>query len=229
MKTALHVIAAPLAGKKEELPYLSVKALADAEVLIAESEKQGARILALAGNKSAEIVPISDPRKWQQAIERGGMIVLTSDAGYPAIMDPGREVVFFAHRKGIPVRVYPGPSSIIMALAGSGLPAVPSFFWGYVPRGRTSRQRRLKELENLSHRFHATQIIVETAYRTRALLSTCLDVLRHECWLCVAQQLGDISSQRIITAQVGEWRRKNLEEQLMPRQPAVFLIYARTL
>lgn len=229
MKPCLHVVPAPLAGKKEELSALTIEVLASADVLIAEKEKQGARLLALASNRKAEVVSLSLQRRWQELMDRGGTVVLTSDAGYPAVMDPGREVVFYAHSRGYPVKVYPGPSSIIMALAGSGLPSVPLFFWGYVPRGRVAREHRIKELERVSRRSCATQIIVETAYRTHLLLESCLSVLRGDCWLSVAQQLGDPTRQRIVTAQIKDWINRNLKEQIHPREPTVFLLFAGRL
>jgi 16S rRNA (cytidine1402-2'-O)-methyltransferase len=105
---------------------------------------------------------------------RGADIGLISEAGLPAVADPGAALVAAAHRAGLRVVALPGPSSLLLALAASGLNGQSFAFVGYLPVDAAERGARIRELENLSRRGHQTQLMIETPYRNESLLAALL-------------------------------------------------------
>lgn len=108
----------------------------------------------------------------------GHDIGLISEAGLPAVADPGAALVQAAHTAGIQVIALPGPSSLLLALAASGLNGQSFAFVGYLPVEATERGSRIRELEALSRRAHQTQLMIETPYRNEALLGALLTHLQ---------------------------------------------------
>jgi 16S rRNA (cytidine1402-2'-O)-methyltransferase len=104
----------------------------------------------------------------------GEDIGLISEAGLPAVADPGAALVDAAHQAGLTVRALPGPSSLLLALASSGLNGQSFAFAGYLPTQAGERAQRLKELEQVSKRLNQAQIVIETPYRNNALLDALL-------------------------------------------------------
>ena len=153
----------------------------------------------------------------------GQDIGLLSEAGLPAVADPGALLVAAAHSVGVPVVPLPGPSSLLMALAASGLEGQRFAFAGYVPQEPAARAARLRELEQRSRQAGETQILIETPYRNGALLTALLATLAPGTRLAVAYGLtlpgGAVQSKTVV-----DWRRT--APALAERVPAVFAFQA---
>lgn len=143
---------------------------------------------------------------------------LMSEAGCPAVADPGSALVRRAHGAGVRVVPLIGPSSILLALMASGMNGQHFAFHGYLPVERTQRARKLKELEARAR--DETQIFIETPYRNEALLSALFQHCRGDTLLCIAADLtlpgGFVAAQTI-----AEWKKK---PPIIDRRPAVFLL-----
>jgi 16S rRNA (cytidine1402-2'-O)-methyltransferase len=146
---------------------------------------------------------------------------LVSEAGVPAVADPGARLVKLAHERNIEVVPLVGPSSILLALMASGLNGQCFAFAGYLPVKPPERQQRLRMLEKQSAARHETQIFIETPYRNEALLHDILTVCRPDTRLCIAANLTQPDA-FIKTACVGEWR--NRPAPPVRKKPCVFLL-----
>ncbi len=153
----------------------------------------------------------------------GSDLGLISEAGCPAVADPGAALVSLAHQQGVPVVPMVGPSSILLALMGSGLSGQCFAFHGYLPSATAERENRLRELEKESRRQQRAQIFIETPYRNRQMLESLLASCATGTRICVATDLT-LDSERITTRTVSEWRRQQLPE--ITRRPTVFLMQA---
>jgi 16S rRNA (cytidine1402-2'-O)-methyltransferase len=149
---------------------------------------------------------------------------LLSEAGCPAIADPGAALVDAAHREGFRVVPLVGPSSITLALMASGLQGQRFAFCGYLPREPLKRKLRIKELENRSLREDETEIFIETPYRNDVLLEALLESCRDTTQLCLAVDLT-LPAESISVKTIGQWRRTVTP---VGRRPAVFLLLAKT-
>ena len=136
----------------------------------------------------------------------GQDIGLISEAGLPAIADPGADLVRLAHAKGIKVRPLVGPSSILLALMASGLNGQNFAFVGYLPQDAGERSARLKQLESLAHKTGQTQLWIETPYRNAAMLSGLLQSLQGGTRLAIASGLT-LPSARIQSHTVAQWKK----------------------
>jgi 16S rRNA (cytidine1402-2'-O)-methyltransferase len=154
-----------------------------------------------------------------QLLASGADCGLMSEAGCPAVADPGAALVRHAHRTGIKVVPLVGPSSVLLALMASGLEGQRFAFHGYLPADAAGRVRRLKEIE--AQAGGATQIFIETPYRNAALLRSILDTCRADSLLCVAADLT-LPTASVATLSVAEWKKKPPD---LDRRPAVFLLY----
>lgn len=148
---------------------------------------------------------------------------LISEAGCPAVADPGSELVALAHNEGIQVLPMVGPSSIVLALMGSGLSGQNFAFHGYLPAKSELRQKRLRELEKDSLQEKRTQIFIETPYRNMQMLETLINTCAPNTKICVATDLT-LATESINTRTTIEWRRQGLPS--INRQPTVFLLQA---
>ncbi len=153
----------------------------------------------------------------------GSDLGLISEAGCPAVADPGAALVALAHQEGIPVIPMVGPSSILLALMGSGLSGQNFAFHGYLPSDAQERDRRLRELERQSRQEQRTQIFIETPYRNRQMLESLFRTCAPGTRVCVATDLT-LDSEQIMTRLVAEWRGQPLPE--INRRPTVFLLLA---
>jgi len=152
---------------------------------------------------------------------------LVSEAGVPAVADPGADLVRLAHERGVRIRPLVGPSSILLALMSSGLSGQNFAFNGYLPTDATERANRIRQLEQRSKQEQQTQIFIETPYRNEALLQALSMHCQPGTQICIATHLTleDESIQRM-SAQ--SWKRE-LAENRMPdfrKKPTVFLILA---
>ena len=157
-------------------------------------------------------------------LHEGRSLGLLSEAGCPAIADPGAALVEAAHRKGFRVVPLVGPSSIVLALMASGLEGQRFAFCGYLPRESAARRARILELERRSRREQETQIFIETPYRSDALQAALLDACAGATRLCIAADLT-LPSESIRTRRVAEWRAA---PAAVGRRPAVFLLLAQS-
>jgi 16S rRNA (cytidine1402-2'-O)-methyltransferase len=153
-------------------------------------------------------------------IHHGHAIGLLSEAGCPAVADPGAELVQHAHQQHIPVIPHIGPSSILLALMGSGLGGQHFAFHGYLPQDEAARKQSIARLEEASCRLKQTQIVIETPYRNRIFFQSLLNSLKPDTQLCVAADLTQ-QEQFLKTQSVGAW--KNSEAPMLDKRPAVFL------
>lgn len=154
---------------------------------------------------------------------RGIDVGLISESGCPAVADPGADLVAQAHKEGIQVMPLIGPSSILLALMGSGLSGQNFAFHGYLPAKDEQRLRRLLELEKESRREKRAQIFIETPYRNRQMLESLIRGCAPSTRICVASDLT-LDSEFILTLTPAEWRERELPN--IDRHPTVFLLQA---
>lgn len=155
---------------------------------------------------------------------------IISEAGCPAVADPGADVVAIAQRKGLKVVPLVGPSSIIMSVMASGFNGQSFAFHGYLPIEEGQRVAKVKQLEARSYAEDQTQLFIETPYRNVKMMNTLLQALRPQTQVCIASNIT-CQDENIRTHSVSEWKRllKGLnDEQLqrfVPRVPSIFLVY----
>lgn len=154
-------------------------------------------------------------------IEQGKDLGLMSDAGCPAIADPGARLVSLAQELNIRVEPLVGPSSILLALIGSGLNGQSFSFCGYLPVADDQRDARIKQLEQESKKLARTQIFIETPYRNERLFDALTRQCRDTTRLCVARDLTT-RGEYIRTQTIAQWRQ--CERPDLDRRPAIFLI-----
>jgi 16S rRNA (cytidine1402-2'-O)-methyltransferase len=148
---------------------------------------------------------------------------LMSEAGCPAVADPGALLVRRAHELGITVKPLVGPSSLLLALMGSGLEGQRFAFHGYLPAREPERGRSIVALEDESARNRQTQIFIETPYRNSALFKALLANCRPKTRLCLATDLS-LPGERIATRRMSDWQRGAAPD--LDRRPTVFLLLA---
>ncbi len=215
------------------LPEYNLALLRRIDVYVAEELKTARRFLRKCGYSKNfdeettffilnEHTPADEIISFLEPAEQGMDIGLLSEAGCPAVADPGSGLVRIAHERGIRVIPLSGPSSIIMSLMASGLNGQHFTFHGYLPVKPNERSQKLKELERDSLRNHSTQIFIETPYRNRQMLEAILSSCSNGTTLCMAINIS-LPDEIIVTRTVREWRSARFE---VPRQPAVFLISA---
>lgn len=154
-------------------------------------------------------------------LEAGEAMGVISEAGCPAVADPGADVVAIAQKKGLRVVPLVGPSSMIMAVMASGLNGQSFAFHGYLPIDATERVKRLKQLEVRAQQEHQTQLFIETPYRNAKLFETLCSTLRPQTRICVAAGITT-DEEWIRTMTVAEWRRQRLPD--LSKIPAIFLM-----
>ena len=148
---------------------------------------------------------------------------LVSEAGCPAVADPGALVVRRAHELGLRVIPHVGPSSLLLALMASGLNGQSFAFHGYLPQKPEERLQAIKNLERESAKLKRTQLFIETPYRNTAMLASLLEACAPGTLICVARSLST-SSEWITTRSVSGWKKGALPD--LDRQPTVFLLLA---
>lgn len=162
-------------------------------------------------------------REWLSSIQDGGEIGLVSEAGCPAVADPGAAVVAIAHELNIHVMPHVGPSSILLSLMGSGLDGQQFAFHGYPPVKAHERDKTLKEWELHSKKHRQTQIFIETPYRNDAIFAALLQTLNKNTKLCIARSLTT-PEQWLRTRRIEQWLSEPHPE--LAKQPSIFLFQA---
>ena len=164
-----------------------------------------------------------DARPLLQAALDGHDVGLVSEAGMPAVADPGSSVVRAAHDLGVQVVPLVGPVSLLLALAASGLNGQNFAFVGYLPQDAGERAARLRQLESLALKTGQTQMWIETPYRNPAMLGTLLQVLQPSTRLAIASGLT-LAGASILSCSVSAWKKSGAGPDA--QTPAVFAIGA---
>lgn len=151
----------------------------------------------------------------------GNDMGIISEAGCPAIADPGADVVAIAQRKGFDVVPLVGPSSILMSLMASGFNGQSFAFLGYLPIDAAQRAAKLKEIQRNACRYNQTQIFIETPYRNNRLLADIIATLPADTLLCVASDITG-SRQSLLTLPLSKWAKRKYDYNKIP---TIFLIY----
>lgn len=159
--------------------------------------------------------------RFLQPALKGKNLGLVSEAGCPAVADPGALLVRLAHKKGVRVVPLVGPSSILLALMASGMNGQAFAFHGYLPIQKAERCKRITELEKESAVRNQTQIFIEAPYRNQPLLEDIVQTCEPGTELCIATDIT-LDSERIETRAISEWREKLPE---INRRPTIFLLY----
>jgi 16S rRNA (cytidine1402-2'-O)-methyltransferase len=229
----LYAIPTPLGGKPQDaLPASALKTIAGIEHFVAENAKSARAFLSAVGMERPlqeiaisvldEHTPAKGLSALLQPLRDGHLLGLLSEAGCPAIADPGAALVEAAHLEGFRVEPLVGPSSLVLALMASGLEGQRFAFCGYLPREQHARESRIRELEKRSRSENETELFIETPYRNDVLLGSLLKVCNANTRLCIAADLT-LPTQSITTKSVAEWRKAGAS---VGKRPAVFLLYA---
>ncbi|MFT7228281.1 MAG: 16S rRNA (cytidine1402-2'-O)-methyltransferase [Methylophilaceae bacterium] len=153
----------------------------------------------------------------------GKDVGLMSEAGCPAIADPGAKLAALAHKKGIRVAPLVGPSSLLLGLMGSGLNGQRFTFLGYIAVEKTARVKELKTIEKKSKTQQETQLFIETPFRNQHLLEDILSNCDGETELCIACNIS-LPDEFIVTKRIRAWKQTELPD--LHKKPTVFLLLA---
>lgn len=234
-KKTLHLIPVGLSDSPttQWLPPEAQQLAAKLDTYIAENAKTARAFLKLIGTQHtlqdvtihtlSNKTPSQDIQAWLKAIPEGGEIGLVSEAGCPAVADPGANVVAEAHKMGINVVPWVGPSSLLLGLMASGLNGQQFAFNGYAPVKAEERAKQLKQWEQQSRRLNQTQLFIETPYRNEAMFASLLQNLNGNTRLCVARDITG-KNQWIKTATIAQW--KNQATPSLDKQATLFLFLA---
>jgi 16S rRNA (cytidine1402-2'-O)-methyltransferase len=219
----LYAIPTPLGGSPQDaLPasaIIKVKALKDFAV---ENARSARAFLGALGMPVRDL-NLVEVDKAHDLLKQGRNFGLLSEAGCPAIADPGAALVEAAHAAGYRVVPLVGPSSIVLALMASGLEGQRFAFCGYLPREPAARRIAIQKLERRSRSERETQIFIETPYRNDALLAALLETCAPGTRLCVAADLT-LSGETVRSAPIAQWRKQSAP---LGKRPAVFLLLAQ--
>jgi 16S rRNA (cytidine1402-2'-O)-methyltransferase len=214
-----------------EVMPLSVKNVIDQlEYFIVENEKSARRFIKkIAPEKEQSSLHLMsldkyaeemDTLKYLDVCQKGINIGLLSEAGVPAIADPGASMVKLAHQRNIQVVPLVGPSSILMAMMGSGMNGQNFAFNGYLPIEKGERKNAIKDLEKLSKDKNQSQIFIETPYRNEKMFTELKDILSPITYLCIAADIT-LPTEYIKTMMVKDWKHQKPD---LHKKPAIFII-----
>lgn len=153
---------------------------------------------------------------------KGKNIGILSESGCPGVADPGAKAVEWAQKKKIEVIPLVGPSSILLALMGSGFNGQKFCFHGYLPIDKKDLEKELKRLESESRKFNQTQIFIETPYRNNQMLEMLTRANSNETQICIAKNIT-APDQVVVTKSIKQWRNEAID---LHKIPTVFLLYA---
>lgn len=233
IKGKLYLIPTTLGDNEplEVLPYSVRLAIEELDHFIVENQKTARRFIKrIVPKKSQPSLVLKSIDKYANILEintyldvceQGISIGLLSEAGVPAIADPGAEVVKLAHEKGIQVVPLVGPSSIVLAMMASGMNGQSFTFNGYLPIDAGERKRTIKQLEKLSFEKDQSQIFIETPYRNGKMLDDLKSALGPQTRLCIAADLT-LPSEYIRTLPIVKWKKENPD---LHKRPAIFIIH----
>ena len=233
-KGKLYLIPSPLGDNDptEVIPQPVLDSLKGFRTFVVEEIRTARRYLSKAGLKGTigelefhelnEHTEQSTVEGYLKLFDNGNDVALISEAGLPAVADPGAQLVALAHRHGIEVVPAVGPSSLMMSLMASGLNGQSFAFCGYIPAKTEDRKSKLKLLEKISGQLKQTQIMIETPYRNDSLFKDILSTCSPSTRLCVAANIT-MPDAFIKTKTVSQWKKETL---IIGKRPCVFLILA---
>ena len=234
MKGKLYLIPSPLGDYDPEvvIPAPTLDLLQRIGCYVVEEVRTARRYLSRAGLKGHiqelefhelnEHTSAAEVERLVALFEDGRDVGLISEAGLPAVADPGSELVALCHRHGIEVVPQVGPSSLMMALMASGLNGQSFTFCGYLPAKTEERRSAIKSIEKTSQSKRQTQIFIETPYRNDAMFSDLLQSCRPSTRICIAADIT-MPDEFIRTKTVAEWKKEN---PIIGKRPCVFLMLA---
>lgn len=232
MQGKLYLIPTTLGENEplEVMPLSVKKVIEEVDYFIVENEKSARRFIKkITPKKSQPSLKIMmldkyaeevETRKYLDVCKEGISVGLLSEAGVPAIADPGASIVKLAHEKNVRVVPLVGPSSILMAMMASGMNGQNFAFNGYLPIDKADRKRAIKELERLSKDKNQSQIFIETPYRNEKMLTDLKSTLTPNTQLCIAADIT-LSTEYIKTLSVKGWKS---EKPDLHKRPAIFII-----
>lgn len=236
MTKTLHLIPVPLGDSANALwlPAAVQQQASKLKCFIAENAKTARAFLKQMGSEHAlQDITIYQLNKhnsskkeilqWLQSPEATQGIGLVSEAGCPAVADPGAVVVAMAHDLGFTVKPHVGPSSILLGLMASGLDGQSFCFHGYVPKQADQQALTLKRWEQQSGQLQQSQLFIETPFRNTALFENLLRTLNPTTRLCVARALTT-SDEWVRTHTVSQWRNQPAPD--LHKLPTLFLFQA---
>lgn len=233
-KGKLYLIPSPLGGNNPEevIPAPVLKSLSGFRTFVVEEVRTARRYLSRAGLKGRigelefhelnEHTDAATIEGYLQLFDNGNDVALISEAGLPAVADPGAQLVALAHSHDIEVIPAVGPSSLMLALMASGLNGQSFAFCGYIPAKTDERRSRLRTLEKVSAQLKQTQILIETPYRNDSLFADILATCSASTRICVAANIT-MPDAYIKTKRVSAWKKEKLT---IGKRPCVFLILA---
>lgn len=237
-KGRLFLIPSPLGDNdpREVIPDGVLALLPKIHTYVVEATRTARRYLSVAGLKGHiqeldfhELNEHTKPEEVERLLplfDNGNDVGLITEAGLPAVADPGSQLVKLCHRHNIEVVPCSGPSSLMLALMGSGLNGQSFAFLGYIPAKTDERRQALKSIEKHSSSAHQTKIMIETPYRNDSLFADILNVCQGSTELCVAADIT-MPDAYIMTKTVAEWKRCVAgKEAIIGKRPCVFLILA---
>lgn len=233
IETALYLFPVGLsaAPAAEVLPQLNIELLREVRYFVVENLRSARRFLKsvdrniciddLTFTELNEHTSLSDVPAMLEPLERGEAVGVISEAGCPAVADPGADLVAAAQRRGFKVVPLVGPSSILLSLMGSGFNGQRFAFEGYLPIDDAARTRRLKEMLQRIQRERQTQIFIETPYRNNKLIAELCQKLPGDVLLCVASDITG-AEQSIRTLPLSKWSKTQYDYN---KKPTIFLLY----
>lgn len=233
-KGKLYLIPSPLGENDpaEVIPAPVLKSLEGFRTFVVEEVRTARRYLSKAGLKGHigeleffelnEHTDAATIEGYLRLFEDGNNVALISEAGLPAVADPGAQLVALAHRHGIEVVPQVGPSSLMLALMASGLNGQSFAFCGYLPAKTDQRRSALRQVEKISGAHKQTQIIIETPYRNDSLFADILASCSASTRVCVAANIT-MPDAFIRTYSVAQWKKQNI---VIGKRPCVFLLLA---
>jgi len=214
----------------EVMPLSVKKVVEQIDYFIVENEKSARRFIKkITPKKSQASLTIFmldkyadelETRSYLDVCKEGVSVGLLSEAGVPAVADPGATIVSLAHEKGVQVVPLVGPSSILMAMMSSGMNGQNFAFVGYLPIDKADRKKTIKELERLSKDKNQSQIFIETPYRNEKLFTDLKSVLTPTTRLCIATDIT-LSTEYIKTKEVKDWKYETPD---LHKRPTIFII-----
>ena len=232
MRGKLYLIPTTLGENEplEVMPY-SVKTIVELlDHYVVENEKSARRFIkkitpkkvqsSLVMMKLDKYASEIETQSYLDFCDQGVSVGLLSEAGVPAVADPGASIVKLAHEKGIQVVPLVGPSSILMALMASGLNGQNFAFNGYLPIDNSERKKGIKALEKLSIDKNQSQIFIETPYRNQKMFTDLKSVLSPGTLLCIAIDIS-LPNEYIKTFTIAHWKKQS---PYLHKRPAIFII-----
>lgn len=233
MKGKLYLIPTTLGDTEplEVMPISVKKVIEHLDHFIVENEKSARRFIKIItpqkAQPSLELLLLDkysndiEIQNYLDVCDSGTSIGLLSEAGVPAVADPGASIVKLAHERGVQVVPLVGPSSILMAMMGSGMNGQNFAFNGYLPIDKSDRKRAIKELEKISRDKNQSQIFIETPYRNEKMLDDLRAILSPDTRVCVACDIT-LPSEYIKTFTIKEWKNKKTD---LHKRPAIFILH----